>query len=206
MATFSENNPLVYTVKNLCKVCYTCVRECPVKAIRIINGQAEVIVNRCIACGNCVAVCSQGAKVYYRSKESVKEVLKGQAKTIACIAPSFPAEFTDIEDYKLFVAMVKKLGFNQVVEVSFGADLIAKEYAEIFKNPEAESLITSDCPAVVTYIKQYHPDLVPFIAPIYSPAMAMAEVVKGNMERILRLFSLVLALLKKQSLILFLRY
>lgn len=178
MATFSENNPLVYTVKNLCKVCYTCVRECPVKAIRIINGQAEVIVNRCIACGNCVAVCSQGAKVYYRSKKAVKEALEGQVKTIACIAPSFPAEFTDIDDYKLFVAMVKKLGFNHVVEVSFGADLIAKEYAEIFKNPEAESLITSDCPAVVTYIKQYHPDLVPFIAPIYSPAMAMAEVVK----------------------------
>lgn len=38
----AENRPLVYSVKDLCRVCYTCVRECPVKAIRIIDGQAEV--------------------------------------------------------------------------------------------------------------------------------------------------------------------
>ena len=35
---------LVYTVKDLCRVCYTCVRECPVKAIRLVDGQAEVVI------------------------------------------------------------------------------------------------------------------------------------------------------------------
>ena len=50
--------PLVTTIKERCRVCYTCVRECPAKAIRIVEGQAEVITERCIGCGNCVKVCS----------------------------------------------------------------------------------------------------------------------------------------------------
>ena len=52
----------VETNKARCRVCYTCVRECPAKAIRIVGGQAEVLAERCIACGNCVRVCSQQAK------------------------------------------------------------------------------------------------------------------------------------------------
>ncbi len=52
----------IRTIKERCRVCYTCVRECPAKAIRIADGQAEVIAERCIGCGNCVRVCSQEAK------------------------------------------------------------------------------------------------------------------------------------------------
>ena len=52
----------ITTIKERCRMCYTCVRECPAKAIRIVTGQAEVIAERCIACGNCVRVCSQHAK------------------------------------------------------------------------------------------------------------------------------------------------
>ena len=62
---------LVFTEKDKCRVCYTCVRECPVKAIKITDGQAEVIHERCIACGNCVKVCSQGAKVFLGTTDAV---------------------------------------------------------------------------------------------------------------------------------------
>ncbi len=127
MHNFSEHRPLVYTVKNRCRVCYTCVRDCPAKAIKIINGQAEVITDRCIACGSCVKVCSQGAKAFYESINPVEKLLRSNEKVIACVAPSFPAEFTEIKDYQIFVGMVKKLGFNKIVEVSFGADVVAKK-------------------------------------------------------------------------------
>ena len=175
---FSDENPLIYTLKNLCRVCYTCVRECPVKAIKIINGQAEVIQTRCIACGNCVIVCSQGAKTYHKSGNSVKNLILSKSKTIACIAPSFPAEFSEYSDFLLVVGMLRKLGFDYVTEVSFGADLVAKKYKELFENKETLSVITSDCPAIVFYIEQYHPELVSFLAPVVSPAMAMSNVVK----------------------------
>ena len=91
------NTNLVFTQKDLCKVCYTCVRECPAKAIRIINGQAEVMIERCIGCGNCANVCSQGAKAYYDSRMEVKELLRSGSKVAAIVAPSFAAEFSDIK-------------------------------------------------------------------------------------------------------------
>ncbi len=178
MALFTEKDPLVYTVKNLCKVCYTCVRECPAKAIKIINGQAEVIPERCIACGNCVKVCSQKAKVYRKSKDSVYALLKGPDPVTACIAPSFPAEFVEIDDYRILAGMLRKLGFESILEVAFGADLVADEYLKIFDDHHSSPQITSDCPAVVNYIEHYHPDLVKYLAPVASPAMAAAQVVR----------------------------
>ncbi|MCF6240930.1 MAG: ATP-binding protein [Bacteroidales bacterium] len=187
MHRFTEDNPLVYTVKGLCRVCYTCVRECPAKAIKIINGQAEVINARCIACGNCVIVCSQGAKSYHSSLPAVEHIIQSTNKSMLCIAPSFAAEFTEIEDYRILVGMIKAIGFDYVTEVSFGADLVALSYKELFDSEKTHSLITSDCPAIVNYISQYHPALLELLAQIDSPAMAMAKVVKKKYGEDLKL-------------------
>jgi len=75
------------------------VRECPAKAIRIVGGQAEVIDERCIACGNCTKVCSQGAKVFLNTTDRVRVLLENKPEVAAIIAPSFPAEFFDIPDH-----------------------------------------------------------------------------------------------------------
>ena len=167
---------LVYTIKELCRTCYTCVRECPAKAIRIVGGQAEVIIERCIACGNCTKVCSQGAKVFLNTTDRVMKLLGDQPKVAAMIAPSFPAEFPDIPDYQTLIGMIRSIGFKYVTEVSFGADIVADKYKKLV-NESDEYYITSDCPSIVNYIKFYHPALADSLAPIVSPMVAMSRVV-----------------------------
>ena len=54
--------PVVSTIKERCRRCYTCVRQCPAKAIKVEEGQAKVVRERCIACGSCIKVCRQEAK------------------------------------------------------------------------------------------------------------------------------------------------
>ena len=81
------------TIKQNCRRCYTCVRACPAEAIRIEDGQAVVVTDRCIACGNCTLVCSQDAKAYYSGVEQTPKLLDGPAPVAALLAPSFPAGF-----------------------------------------------------------------------------------------------------------------
>jgi iron only hydrogenase large subunit-like protein/nitrogen-specific signal transduction histidine kinase len=170
---------LVYTIKELCRTCYTCVRECPAKAIRIVGGQAEVIDERCIACGNCTKVCSQGAKVFLNTTDRVIKLLNDNKDPIAIIAPSFPAEFQEFTDFRLLIGMVKALGFKHVLEVSFGADLVADRYKKLVEQSK-DYYISSDCPSIVNYIKHYHPNLVDKLAPIVSPMVAMSRVVHSG--------------------------
>jgi iron only hydrogenase large subunit-like protein/nitrogen-specific signal transduction histidine kinase len=168
---------LVYTIKELCRTCYTCVRECPAKAIRIVGGQAEVIDERCIACGNCTKVCSQGAKVFLNTTERVLKLLDKGEKVAAIVAPSFPAEFSEIEDHRILVGMIRALGFSYVSEVSFGADLVADKFKKLIAENK-EYYISSDCPSIVNYVRFYHPNLVDKLAPVVSPMVAMSRVIR----------------------------
>jgi len=168
---------LVYTIKELCRTCYTCVRECPAKAIRIVGGQAEVIDERCIACGNCTKVCSQGAKVFLNTTDRVLKLLDSEDNVSALLAPSFPAEFHEIPDYRVLISMIRLLGFKYVHEVSFGADLVARKYKELV-DANKQYYISSDCPSIVNYIKHYHTNLVDNLVPVVSPMVAMSRVIR----------------------------
>jgi two-component system NtrC family sensor kinase len=167
----------VRTVPDRCRLCFTCVRECPSKAIRIFEGQARVIPERCIGCGNCVQVCSQGAKEVVSTISEVEVLLAGPDRVAACIAPSFPAEFPE-HDFRELVGMIRTLGFDMVTEVGFGADLVAERYRRLYASEDGRQHIATSCPAAVGFVERYHPDLVPRLAPIVSPMVAMARALR----------------------------
>ncbi|MCA1741231.1 MAG: hypothetical protein LC630_01920, partial [Bacteroidales bacterium] len=108
----------------------------------------------------------------------VRKVLDKPGKKAALVAPSFPAEFHDVIDHKKVVGMIRALGFDYVVEVSFGADLVAHRYRNLINEAGAENYISSDCPAIVSFIRFYHPDLTRNLIPVVSPMVAMTRVMR----------------------------
>ncbi|HUI70466.1 MAG TPA: [Fe-Fe] hydrogenase large subunit C-terminal domain-containing protein [Spirochaetia bacterium] len=175
----------VYTVGEICKKCYSCVRSCPTKALQVRGGQAEIIEDFCISCGYCVNVCSQGAKRVTSSLGGVKAILGGPGRKYALLAPSFPAAFLNLPPEQL-VGALQEVGFDGVFEVAFGADLVSYRYFKVFhdlvkKRPD-DFLISTPCPAVVQYVEKMRPELTPHLAPIVSPMEAMARVVKEKVD------------------------
>lgn len=168
---------LVRSIKERCRACYTCVRECPVKAIRIDHGQAQVIPDRCIGCGNCFRVCSRNAKEVLSSIVEVRSLLASGKHTAAIIAPSFPVEFTDMSVGEL-IARLRVLGFRSVHETAFGADLVSMEYRRLLDANPDKRYIATTCPAIVAFVEKFHPALVDYLAPIISPMTAMARAVR----------------------------
>lgn len=169
----------VETVPERCRTCYTCVRECPAKAIRIADGQANVIPERCIGCGNCVRVCRQGAKRTVSAIDQVEALLRSGERVAAMVAPSFPAEFAE-SDAESLVGGLRRLGFDLVVEVAFGADLVADRYGELLSSSPRERFIATTCPAITRFVEKHHPELVPRLAPIVSPMVAMARALRHD--------------------------
>lgn len=168
---------VVTTIRTRCRRCYTCVRNCPAKAIKVEDGQAQVIAERCIGCGGCVKACAQSAKRVQPAIEAVEEMLNGVTPVVLCLAPSFPASFPGVTVGQL-VSALKELGFSDVVEVAFGAELVAREHAKLLQSGKVAPLIASACPALISYVEKYMPELVPNMAPIVSPMVAMGRVVK----------------------------
>lgn len=163
-----------------CNLSYSCVRICPVNAIKVEAHQEypEIMHNACIGCGHCIKVCSPGAISYKDSREETKKLLSSGNKVAAICGPSISGEFNDIKDYRKFVEMIRAMGFDYVLEASFGVDLVARKYKELFAAFKGKHYITANCPAVVAFIEKFHPELTENLAPIVSPMIATAKVVR----------------------------
>jgi iron only hydrogenase large subunit-like protein len=163
-----------------CRNSYSCVRVCPVNAIEVRpqKDHPTILPEKCIGCGLCYVSCSPRAIEFRDSKKEVEALLSSGRKVAALIEPSIASEFDDITDFRKFVAMIRQLGFEYVHEVSFGVDLIAANYAELFSKAEGKYFITANCPAIVKLIEKFHPEMTPNLAPLVSPMIATAMVVK----------------------------
>ena len=159
-----------------CKNCYKCVRNCPVKAIKIENQQAQIIAEECILCGNCITVCPQNAKEVRSDVDRVKEMLK-EGEVYASVAPSFIASYS-VDSFETFSESLIKLGFVGAFETATGAFLTKTQYEKELDNNPQGILISTCCPTVVSLVQKYYPKAVPFLSPTLSPMQAHAKFIK----------------------------
>ncbi|MDA3957480.1 [FeFe] hydrogenase, group A [Oceanispirochaeta sp.] len=187
-----------------CVLCGDCVRYCHeiqgVGAIDFAYRGEDVVVTPafnkslaqvdCINCGQCAAVCPTGAIVPRSEIEEVWTALADQNKSVvAQIAPAVRAsigEMFNLPESSVtlgkIMSALKYLGFKEVYDTSFGADLTVleetHEFLERSKTGENLPLFTSCCPGWVKYAEQFHPELIPHLSSCMSPQGMVGSLAK----------------------------
>ncbi len=173
----TEKLPIVYTSQAMCRDCYRCVRVCPVHAIKMDHGQAQVVPELCIACGTCIDECPQHAKAYRTDYSKVIDMLEKGDRVAISIAPSFASCYSEWA-FKRLPSALRALGFQYVAETAVGAWYTAAASSSyIEQNPDQNHICTA-CPAVVSYIAQYRPQFTDNLVPVVSPMVAHARLIK----------------------------
>lgn len=158
-----------------------CENACKVSAIQMDeNKKAKIDNDKCIECGACVYQCPFGAisdKSYILDCiNMIKDSDKNKKYPVfAIIAPSISSQFRQCTVEQV-VGGLKQLGFLNVIEVALGADMVAwKEAGEL---AEKGFLTSSCCPAFVSYIQKFFPDMAKHISHNLSPMGEIAKYVK----------------------------
>ena len=94
---------------------------------------------------------------------------------VVMIAPSAVAVFDDI--FRL-IGFLRSCGVKAVFDVAFGAELTAKSYLEYARKENPKLIISQPCPAIVNYCELYAPHLIPYLAPVHSPMLHTAIMIK----------------------------
>jgi iron only hydrogenase large subunit-like protein len=172
----------VKLIEEECKGCTHCIRTCPTEAIRVRNGKARIISERCIDCGECIRTCPNNAKIAVSDPADLHKNFK---YNIAIPAPSFAGQFTKKYPLDKVLSGFLNMGFDEVLEVGFGAALAARAITEYLREHGAElprPVISSACPAVVRLIQVKYPGLVENILPMQSPMEITAEYVREQVR------------------------
>ncbi len=169
----------VYSVDAQCRDCYTCVRHCPVKAIRVENDHASVTPQTCILCGRCVSVCRHSAKQVRDDLPRARALLRRSRSVHASLAPAFVSEFPGVRPAQLAAAL-KRLGFAGVHETAEGAERVSQEVAALLDRSAAGLFLSSACPVAVELITRYHPAFAANLTSLMPPMLAHAAQLKAR--------------------------
>lgn len=169
----------IYTEPENCQDCYKCIRECPVKAIRIEDNKAYIMEERCIYCGHCTQVCPTGAKKVRDGISRAQMTLEKFPKVILSLAPSYVSEFKDIPVPRL-IAAIRRLGFFGVSETALGAEIVSAKVSRHLQESAPGTYISTTCPVVVEYIRKYSASRLPALTPVLSPMLSHAKLLKSH--------------------------
>ena len=162
--------------KKGCRGCYACVRVCPVDAIVIKNGQADILKDRCILCGKCSKACPQNYRLEKTSLNTVKHFIKSGETVIASVAPSFIAAFGD-QSLKIPAAL-RKLGFSYIEDSGVTTKPIFEIYTAYANEKDDQNYITSLCPSVNHLIQKHYPELTDCLIPVVPPFVSHGRFLK----------------------------
>lgn len=168
-----------------------CEDACPVGAIsKDENGIEHIDHEKCISCGKCLASCPFGA-IVERSQmvDVLRQIHDTENKVIAMVAPAVIGQFNGKPQN--LVAALKKIGFDEVVEVAVGADITTqKEAAEFLERMKegANFMTTSCCPAYFRAADIHIPELKPFVSSTHTPMYYTAELIKKEQPDCIAVF------------------
>ena len=191
-------NQVIYTEKNNCQDCYKCVKQCPVKCIKIEDNSASVINKLCLYCGRCILSCPVKAKKYRKEIQKVQWMVDSGERVIASVAPSYLADFGNITPQQFMLAL-EKLGFHAVSETGSAAEIVAQESLKWLQEQPNGVYFSTCCPAVVNYIGIYAPDLLPGMVPVVSPMVAHARQIKDTFGKEVKVVFIGPCIAKKQE-------
>lgn len=192
-----------------CILCGRCVRVCKDwigvstfdfigKGMKTVVGPTfnnRLNISNCITCGQCIMACPTGALHEKDQVSQVQSALQDPEKHVVVqISPTVSvslAEEFNIRSGKeldgLLVATLRKMGFNKVFKTAFAADImvikIVDELVERLEKNERLPMFSSDCPAFVKFMEQYHPDLLPNLTIVKSPQQIMGSLIKRHYAR-----------------------
>lgn len=182
----AENNVAIKRIREKCIDCGMCLRICKER-----EGIEDLCKgNTCVNCGQCVQACPVGALIPKKDADKLEEARKNNKICIAYTSPSVRVAIGDefgMEPGKYaqgkLVSALRKLGFNYVLDVTFGADLTileeANELVYRIKNGGKLPMFTSCCPAWVKYAEMYYPEILENISTCKSPIGMQGEIVQN---------------------------
>lgn len=162
---------------NKCQNCHACISVCPSKFCNDGSGD-HVSINDdlCIGCGQCLKACTWGARTIVDDTDRFFSDLKRGVSIVTVIAPAIAASFPNT--YLNLNGWLKKEGVSANFDVSFGAELTIKSYLEYIKAYNPKTVISQPCPAIVSYIELYRPELLEYLAPADSPMLHTVKMIK----------------------------
>ena len=174
LRSLSEQSAVIGIDIDRCNNCHACIAACPVKFCND-GSHDHVSINHqaCIGCGKCIEACPQGARYGIDDFQPFMDSIKKGEKVLAIVAPAVFATFGD--DALRLNGWLQSIGVDGIFDVSFGAELTVKSYVDHVRRDRPRTVITQPCPAIVSFVEIYHPELIPNLAPVDSP---MAHTVK----------------------------
>lgn len=189
---------------NKCILCGNCVRVCKeIQSVGAIDfafrgSSAQVMPafnkglgeTNCVGCGQCRVYCPTGAITIHRSNNDVWDYLSDpDVRVVAQIAPAVRVAIGDYFGMKAgenvfgyLVAALHRIGFDEVYDTAFGADLTvmeeSREFVERLKNGGKLPLFTSCCPAWVNFVGNEYPEMTENVSTCRSPEGMLSAVVK----------------------------